>query len=234
MISNKGVVGLRDLMAAGLWIIPMTTCFGLGFWQVKRLRWKEDLLSQFRTSLNSTPIRTSSMKSLSEFVQSGKYQLEGEFEDDKVVLVGPSTFKNTKKSVFGFQVIRVLRLGEGGRVLVNTGILPYGTFLNEGQEKAPLMAILDQSDTKPTDIKSDDGLYLRAQRKNYDRIGMALGCPECPALRLLASEASNGLARPDPLALISNRHLEYALTWFGLGLGASYFLLKRMLRLGGA
>ena len=68
-------------------------------------------------------------------------------------------------------------------------------------------------------------------RRDITGMAAALGAPNpAPVMLMLESPAATGLT-PSPLPTgISNRHLEYALTWYGLALALAAVYIAKLLR----
>ncbi|KAI5479815.1 COX1 assembly protein, Shy1 [Pseudohyphozyma bogoriensis] len=97
-------------------------CFGLGTWQVKRLQWKLDMIERLEDKLNKPPVGLPAKidpAAIPEFAYRKVY-LEGEFDHEHEIVLGPKTRENE----LGYHVITPLKRGEGkDTVLVNRGFV---------------------------------------------------------------------------------------------------------------
>ncbi|KAF8977897.1 surf-like protein [Entomortierella lignicola] len=76
----------------GLALCPIVT-FGLGTWQVQRLRWKVDLIESLedRMSLEAIPLpRKVNLNAIEDF-EYRKVKVTGRFQHDQEILLGPRT-----------------------------------------------------------------------------------------------------------------------------------------------
>mgnify|MGYP001279994901 CR=1 FL=1 len=105
---------MKNLFLFKIFVFLFITLFcALGTWQLYRLQWKQDLISQISAGLKSTPI---------------KYSTNINKDYQKVVLVGDYNFKNqiylyslNSKGQPGFDVITPFQTVNRENVLVNRG-----------------------------------------------------------------------------------------------------------------
>ncbi|WP_369058435.1 SURF1 family cytochrome oxidase biogenesis protein [Caulobacter sp. 73W] len=187
----------------------------LGAWQVQRLSWKNDLLTRIAAlqGAAATPWTPGS----SEFT--------------RVSLTCPGLAKAP------FVELYAIRDGKAGERIISACPTPQGVVLVDRGFVADTVSArppVDATDRTPVSVTG----VLRAgdarsfvtppdqpdKRQYFARdaaaVGAGLGAANAAPLFLMAETPTNpdwAALEPAPLpAEISNRHLEYALTWFGL------------------
>ncbi|CAG4929395.1 unnamed protein product [Parnassius apollo] len=122
------------------WILLMipVTSFGLGCWQVYRLRWKLELIDMLQAKSNATPVNIPNNFELLEKMEYMPVKVRGQFLHDKEILIGPraliehntalprtGTLISDPKKNQGWLVITPFKLSETGDIiLVNRGWIP--------------------------------------------------------------------------------------------------------------
>ncbi|SVD89777.1 uncharacterized protein METZ01_LOCUS442631, partial [marine metagenome] len=100
-------------------IIISLICFSLSIWQIKRLKWKEDLISNIEKAYNSDSININMLNGdLKNFKFKNVY-LEGIFINEKSMFLGPRVNKNQ----VGYYLITPFLLKDGRYILTNRGWL---------------------------------------------------------------------------------------------------------------
>jgi surfeit locus 1 family protein len=214
--------------------IAMAILIGLGAWQLKRLAWKEGLLAQIAERTQAAPV------ALAQGLAAAK---DPEFT--RVFADCPGLASARFVEVYairdgqaGSRLVSLCRPADGPSVLVDRGFVPDTVSARPSQAGdtgvVRVSGLLRRGD-KPgpfTPVPQGGRFFSR----DIAGIGKALGAgPDLAPLILGAETSSNPEWKaldPTPLpAEIPNRHLEYALTWFGLAvtLAAIYgaMLLRR-------
>jgi surfeit locus 1 family protein len=199
---------------------------GLGVWQWQRRDWKNGLIARFEAALTQPPAAYDPAQAW-EFMA---VRVHGTFLDAeavKMLIATPEPARAQTQDGFGYLLFTPLKF-EGGIVFVNRGFVPQGlasspALFPEGETEVTGIVRLAQQPgwfTPPAD--AGKRLFYEA---DIPAMAAAAGLKEGEAIVSEYIEAQPvpgaGLwpkAR-DPrelLASIPNRHLEYALTWFGL------------------
>ncbi len=205
-------------------VVSLVILIGLGTWQLQRLAWKEQVLARI-AALQSAPARPAA-----EVLASGARSADLDFTRVTADCPGLATAP--------FLELYAVRDGQAGVRLISACRLaapPYASILVDRGFVADTVSArppVDATATAPTTIT---GVLRAAEPANSfspantpgrwyvrDAKAMAaqLGAP-APAPQFLMAETSTN---PDWKALvpapvpvnIANRHLEYALTWYGL------------------
>jgi surfeit locus 1 family protein len=215
------------LAVAGLAVL-----IGLGNWQMSRKAWKEGLLAQIETRVHAPPI------SLSEALR--RWRDSGDVEYLHVRVTGRFLHAR-ERHVFalderlgpGFHIYTPLQTPEGQLILVNRGFVP--TALKDPSARAAGEVDGPVTLTGLARRPSPRGAFTPASEpaRNLfywpDYQGMLASVPEAGREDLSAlpffldadAEPANtgGFPRGGVTRLtLPNRHLEYALTWYGLAL----------------
>jgi surfeit locus 1 family protein len=212
-------------------VISLAILIGLGTWQRQRLAWKTDLLASIATA-QQAPVKPI-----------GQVPLTPAYQFRRVSLDCPGL------ATAPFIELYAIRDGQAGHRLVSL-CSPVGG-------RMPIMVdrgfVADTISARPTVKASTEivqltgvlragetaGAFTPPTIKNLfyvrdiDQMAFALGARRHPDVMILAETSSNPdwpALIPAPLPTdIANRHLEYALTWFGLAgaLVAVYAALVR-------
>jgi surfeit locus 1 family protein len=206
---------------------------GLGVWQLDRKAWKDNLIATLTARLAADPV--AGVPPRDQWQTLDRAQLEFrrvtvpvEFLNDQEALVytAGSALRPDVKGL-GYWVFTPARLPGGSVVVVNRGFVP-------GDRKAPatrragqvsgsvdIVGILRWPDEKnmftPNDEPQHNIWYVRdpaviGPAKNWGTVAPFFIDLESP-------EPPGGLPRAGRVELrLSDNHLQYALTWFGLAL----------------
>lgn len=205
-------------------LVALSILCGLGYWQLQRLAWKQDLLAHI-AALEGAPARP-----VDTVLNAG-----GDIAYARVVAACPGLATAPYVELYalsegrmGSRLISACRLEAGGRygsILVDRG------FVGEEISARPPV---QEADPRPNGVRGilrapDPASVFTPQNvpgaprffgRQVGPLAAALKA-ERPAPWFLMAETSTNpqwlalKAQPLP-AEISNRHLEYALTWFGL------------------
>ena len=182
----------------------------LGGWQVKRLAWKQDLLARIETLKTAPPVPLATVVTASATVESAAWRRVS--VDCQPVGLPPLSLAYGIRDgdvVWRAQALCGLKEGPYNLILVDRGVVPDLT----GKVETTARAFAEPGRVT--------GVLIPLKQLGGDRARAVAGIAgRSPAPLALMAEsetpAPDGIT-PAPLpAEISNRHLEYALTWFGL------------------
>ncbi|MBI1868694.1 MAG: SURF1 family protein [Methylocystis sp.] len=222
----------------------------LGAWQLRRLSWKEALIARLETRARAEP---GALPPRSQWpgLRADDYEYRhvraaGRFDLDREALIfskppaggGPEP---------GYLVLTPFVLDDGGVVLVDRGFLPSSKTGTDLRRREPAGAVTiagllrapqARNAFTPADAPekgvwyTSDPLKIAASLQIADAapFSIDLDAPAAP------TRGADGLPRPSPVdAEISNNHLAYAVTWFGLAVAVAgvfavyaYGALKRV------
>jgi surfeit locus 1 family protein len=198
-------------------VLALALLVGLGLWQLQRLKWKEALLAHV-AALQSAP---------AEPLETVLRQPDQDFR--RVSFVCPDALWRPSVSLYGVQGGAIGRrvmtacpvsAGPVRSVLVDLGFQPDGCLDKPPAPwTGPIIGILRAPDPKSFVTPPAEPARRLWYWRDLPAMAKALGAAS-PAADFVAVERGPSLdgcliRQPIPLN-IPNRHLEYALTWFGL------------------
>ncbi|MBU1375115.1 MAG: SURF1 family protein [Alphaproteobacteria bacterium] len=220
--------------------IALAILLALGTWQLQRLQWKQHLLAQI-AALQAAPAQP--LGSALDRVAKG---VDADFTRVKVTCPGIATAPYVE--------LYSLRDGQAGSRLISacpTGSARYQTILVDRGfviDTVSARPPVDAAGTAPVEVTgvlrvpehgnsfTPPNTPTRWYTRDAPAMAAALKAPAPAPLFLMAETATNPEWKaliPAPIpAEIPNRHLEYALTWYGLaaallGVYAAMLLRKR-------
>lgn len=221
---------LTILVAAALAVLVT-----LGTWQVQRLQWKLDLIDRVEAGLAAEPVPLPARAEALSALDHRPVTVLGTLRLDLAFAKG----SQQKGGIPGTRYIVPLEREAGDPVLVDLGWVPEpaGDFM--GAEPRPLTApltatlYLDHPATKPPFVPANEPESRRWFWYDTEALRAWTGMPDLAAATLV--RRPDGPVRRPPIAdppamTLSNNHLGYALTWYGLALGllVIYFLMGRV------
>lgn len=207
-------------------LIALSILIALGAWQLQRLKWKEGLLAQI-AALQAAPARP--LEPVLAQLSSG-----ADVSYTRVSAVCPGLASAPFLQLYG------LKDGEAGTRLVSACALasgPYGVILVDRGFVADTISArppVEPGDRTPTAVTGvlrvpDKATFVtppnepaanRWFSRDVPAMAAALSASRPAPVFLMAETSTNpAWAALEPAAMpaeIPNRHLEYALTWFGL------------------
>jgi surfeit locus 1 family protein len=219
-------------------LVCLAILIGLGVWQLQRLKWKEGLLARI-AALQAAPARP-----LGEILKAG-----GDLDFARVSLDCPDLERRpllrlfaVRDGVAGYRLITACPITAAGysSILVDRGFASFDqapAAMEPGRPalSEPVIGVLRKGDrpsfVTPKNRVSENLWYSR------DVPGMArqLHASAPAPIYLMVERPAPAPPGPTPAPIpaeIPNRHLEYALTWFGLaaaliGVYAAMLLRRR-------
>jgi surfeit locus 1 family protein len=218
---NRFPIGLTLATA-----VAMAILLWLGVWQLQRLAWKEGLLAQIAALQNAPAVP------LAPVLERSAAGADAGFT--RVVVdcpgLGQAPFLelfSVREAGAGVRLISACKVAAGpyASVLVDRGFVSDQVSARPAVDAAStapmrLIGVLRAPDRATFVTPKNELAANRWYSRDVPAMAKALGV-RAPAPLILMAETSTNPAwkalDPQPLpAEISNRHLEYALTWFGL------------------
>lgn len=209
---------------------------GLGVWQVQRLHWKEALLARVAALQTAPPEPLDAvLRRIKDHVNVDMVRVQADCPDIETTPF--IKLYAVRDGEAGFRIITACKLagdGEFGAILVDRGFVAQeeaGKVVPGERLNGPVVGVLRRGDQRnfvtPDNSPASDLWYWRDVPAMSKALGSA-GAP--PVFLMLERPAPKGFGpTPAPLPTdIPNRHLEYALTWFGLA-GAMLAVYAAML-----
>ena len=198
-------------------IIISLICFSLSVWQVKRLKWKEDLISNIEKAYNTDSININKLTGdLKNFKFKNVY-LEGIFINEKSMFLGP----RVNNDQVGYHLITPFLLKDGRYILTNRGWLKEIIKIKEQKKEYLIKGILKESDIKnvftpKNNMEKNLWFYISTkQMSEFSEIKLV----DNIFVDLIESNPSDKLTIINSsIPKIVNNHLQYAITWAILGL----------------
>lgn len=235
--SRRFPIGLTVATAIGLAILV-----SLGMWQVHRLAWKQALLARIDRLETAAPVPAAAALDASASpadLDMVRVRLDcpGLTRADFVELYG------LRDGEAGWRLISACPVASTryGTLLVDRGFIP-GEISARPSTSGPVgpvtvVGILRVPDRPSLFTPKSDPIGRRWYNRDVASMAAALGAGRPAPVMLMAETPSSPefpALKPAPIpAAISNRHLEYALTWFGLAaalLGVYGALLRKHYR----
>ena len=184
---------------------------GLGTWQIIRLNWKNNLISEIENSLKNPPVELAQSKK-ENFL---KIKTSGSIDFDKQIYL----YNLNESGTPGFEVINPIMIGDEN-FLINRGWIPFekkGTQEINVFDQKNIIGTLKLQGRKnifKPDNDLDENYWFSLNRedilkftgKNFSKY-------------IIYLDGNYQLPRPKKItANISNNHQKYAITWFSLAL----------------
>ena len=214
---------LKKAFLFQLFVIFFITLFcALGTWQLYRLQWKLELISEITFGLDSRPIEYSS--SIKKNYQ--RVNTKGKFYFDKQIYV----YSLNEKGKPGYDVVTPFRTNKNENVLINRGWInkelkdnPIINFDKETDQKIVglLRKIYKPNIFKPeNDIKNNIWFSI-----NLEDLKEATGEQFNEFVIFLED---NQVKTPIPKKIsidVPNNHLKYAITWYAISISIIFYYL---------
>lgn len=220
---------LRFYFPALLTAIMLAVLLSLGFWQVERLAWKQDLLSRIEARRQAAPLLISGKADIAAL----KYEahdfhravLTGRFGDEVVfwftqIENKPTGLARTDKA--GYHMLVPFLLKDGSAILVDRGFIPQRLIDIPAPPPPQGVLSFDVVLRWPDERGLFDNTDNPARNLFYVRDPQAIGAHwkrDLPAVIGEAAIANESWPRGGQTRLsMPNSHLQYAVTWFGLAI----------------
>lgn len=222
VINRSGLLWPSLLAVAGLAVL-----IGLGLWQLQRLAWKEDLIARIDSRAQAAPVDLDA--ALARWRRSGdveylRVRLHGRFRHGEEAHVYALS-----QGEAGWRVIAPFETDDGWLVMVDRGFVPgrlkEPSQRRAGQVEGPATVVglarapESQAPFVPDNDPAANVWYWRDLPAMAGR-AMSTTAASKPAPFLIEADATpnpGGWPKGGATRLtLPNRHLEYALTWFGL------------------
>ena len=199
--------------------------FSLGTWQLQRLTWKQELIANVKNSIEQQAINFQIGK-VREFQ---KVKLAGALLKDNYFV-----YRLNEKGEYGFNLISVLKIDPEYFILIQRGWIPkieekYKKNTNKDYVSLEgiAYALKAKAPFTPENNKNENFFYHIDEKKIQKLLQIKIS----PFLIIQSSadQFFDNLKNKQNTSM-SNNHLQYAITWFVLGICiiiAFWFLKKR-------
>ncbi|KAK9450997.1 SURF1 family-domain-containing protein [Limtongia smithiae] len=242
-MKSKEKPTMRRVTILSLLLLMPIISFGLGAWQVKRLKWKTDLIAEYENRLILPPMLLPKEVNpdAAASLQYRRVIAKGRFRYDQEILVGP----RTNDGETGYAVITPFENENGSKILVNRGwikkdmadqhkrapeALPEGIVYIEGLIKTPPGPNYFTPANEP-----NRGLFYFIDVQEFARM--------TDSLPIMVEELGTKYAESDsfiswevlidagiplgrlPKVDLRNNHSQYIVTWIGLGIATTVMFI---------
>ena len=213
-----------------LWLTIVTlpaflVLISLGSWQLQRLQWKNDIISNFEARSAAEAIAIPEANAELDVLEFSSLALEGEYLHDKETFLTGRTYEGNA----GFHVVTPFLLDDGRTILINRGWVsedyrdPAKRAFSQIDGKTSVAGILRRPGVRGYFVpenEPENGFWFTLVPSQINRhlgLGdMAIDQFYADALRT-SDVVTLPIAAKTKLNL-RNAHLSYALTWYGIAL----------------
>jgi len=199
----------------------------LGFWQLQRLEWKNEILLKIKVNYNNTVIDFPFLDSTSQF-EYMRSEIKGNYLPDRLMFF----YKSNLAGDSGFNVVIPFKTIEDNIVYVDNGWIPYK---DKEQLDINFIGNLDILNLSGVLIFKKDRKYFTPENDYNKNIWYLLNTDEMDLVQSLSSSDyvlklvdqkyfEEFLIEFKPTN-INNNHLQYAITWFLMALFISIFYI---------
>lgn len=222
------MIKLRPLLWPTLFSLPvLLLCVGLGVWQMERREWKREILDRIAVN-QAAPVMTFDELAKGDPLRHeyGRVRVAGTFLHDREFFLAARSLKNK----VGLHVVTPLRTDDGRIVLLDRGWIasetrdPARRATGQLPGRVEVAGIVRRSQERRQFAPDNDpgrNMWFRVDVPEMRRLAGAAPDPVLDRFFLEADATPNpggapigGQTRLD----IPNDHLQYALTWFLIGL----------------
>lgn len=223
----RAVVERRLLWPGIAALLGLALLISLGNWQMQRLAWKEGLIGAIAERTHQPPVALAAVEQRAAEggdVEYTRVSLSGSFRHDREVHL----YALDDRDGPGFDILVPLGLADGSYVWVNRGYVPNGLKdaakrrAGQPEGEVAVVGLVRQPDAHRMFIPDNDPARNIWYWRDIDALAASLGADASRVHRLIVdaeAEPANpgGWPRGGTTRLtLANRHLEYALTWYGL------------------
>ena len=199
------------------WIIVIAGLVALGIWQIERLAWKRNLMSQVAARLAARPTPPPFVVGPQDAYR--RVVAVGVFVQARDTLVQASTVRGP-----GWWVITPLRTATGRSILINRGYVPVRSAPPPSANRVTVTGLLRLTEPGGGFLRSNDPGADRWYSRDVAAIAARRGLGTTAPYFIDAD--TSGPSANAPVAGLtvvrfSNNHLVYAITWFILAVMAA-------------
>ncbi|MDY8108530.1 SURF1 family protein [Fulvimarina sp. 2208YS6-2-32] len=232
-------------LALGFCVVGMAILFALGSWQVERLTWKNALVERIDARIGADPIPLEA--AIDAYEETGDVDYQPVTVEGRFLHGGERFFFTTADGQTGWNVYTPLLTPDDKLVIVNRGFVPYEArdpSARPGSQPDETVTIEGVARNAPAE---KPGYFVPENEPGNDTFfwrdlnAMTSGLTVDPGVDLVPFFVD---AKLDPasrtlpvggqtIVSITNNHLQYAFTWFGIGavlLVMTVMLVARQLR----
>ncbi|XP_056601926.1 surfeit locus protein 1 [Triplophysa dalaica] len=230
-----------------LLLIPATT-FCLGTWQLKRRKWKMELIHDLQRLTTSEPIALPSDPMDIKGLEYRRVKVHGRFDHSKELYVLPRSPVDPDREAR--EAGRISSSGESGAnvitpfyctdfgitILVNRGYVPKNKIKPEtrmkGQvtEEVDVVGIVRLTEQRKPFVPQNNMEANRWHYRDLEAMAKATGAEEILIDAVLESTIPGGPIGGQTRVTLRNEHMQYVITWFGLCAATSYMWYAKFIK----
>ena len=207
-------------------VFSLIILVSLGTWQVKRLIWKNDLISFYLKQSTNNIINLHKENFVSEEIEYRKVRLTGKFLNKKEVHITGKTYEGNA----GFHVVTPFLMQNGNYVLVNRGWVSENykeaksrsfSLINEETSVIGLIRYPQKKGYFVPENEPDNGFWFTikpTEIKNHLKIDKETFIIKFYVDALRQEKKINLPIGIKEKINIRNQHLSYAITWYSLAI----------------
>ncbi len=224
-----GALKARGLIwPAAATLVTVVFLVSLGNWQMRRLAWKEGLIAAIAARTHTEPVTLAAAEERAargEDIEYARVKVDGQLLNEREIHL--YAFDETYGP--GYDVITPLRLADGSAVFVNRGFVPEDlrepAKRQAGQQggTVTIVGLVRAPEAKRMFVPDNDVARNVWYWRDLDAMAAAVLGTEAAHAHHVFVDAEATPAPPGgwPKGGVTrlelpNRHLEYALTWYGL------------------
>ena len=211
---------MKHLILFKIFVFLFITLFCiLGTWQLYRLQWKQDLISQISEGLKSTPIKYSQNinKNYQKVVLSGKYDFKNQIY----------LYSLNEKGQPGFDVITPFKTISKENVLVNRGWIKkeFKNNPNINISSKNIVGMLRNANRKNIFTPDNDTSKNIWFSINLEDVQKITG-KKFNKFIIYLEDKNIDIPKPKKITVdLPNNHLKYAITWYSISISILFYYL---------
>ena len=210
----------KSFLFSAFVILFVTLFICLGTWQLYRLQWKQDLINEIKSGLQSEPIKYSKIidKNYQRVFLKGKYNFKSQIY----------LYSLNEKGQPGFDVITPFETLDKENILINRGWINKTlknkseiNIVNEKKIQGLLKKNTKKNIFKPeNDIKKNIWFSI-----NLEEI-QNITNKEFTNFTVYLEGAKENIPSPKQITIdVPNNHLKYAITWYSISISIFFYFL---------
>lgn len=209
-------------------LVMVAILVSLGNWQVRRLEWKQNLIETIEQRIRQAPVELDT--ALLRWRETGDVEyyplrLSGSFRHDD-----EQHFLATHNGQSGWYLYTPLQMAGGRVVIVNRGFVPFDFKEASARPWEPVKGLVSISGLARNPLSEKPGWVVPENTpsdttwywKDFGAMAETMGVdnsdlvPFFVDLSIMEGQSTLGPIPGVTRVSLPNRHLEYAVTWFGL------------------
>eukprot|EP00795_Rhopilema_esculentum_P010654 gene10653-19396_t len=236
-LSSNGENQLKPTSKSNLLLLVPVVTFGLGTWQVYRLKWKKNLIKELELKTSAEPTELPLNLDLQESMMYRRVKMVGEFDHSNELYLGPRPINKQQQGLasnkVGYHVITPFMLTDSGeKILVNRGWVPKKRLSPEsraeGQIEGPveMTGIVRRPEERPPFVNRNDIEKNRWHYLDVNTMASVVGTLPIIVDSDTASAVPGGPIGGQTRVTLRNEHLQYIITWYALSAATMYLFYQ--------